>query len=349
VSEDKDAGPPSSPRGDAPPRTVLLTGATGFVGRAVLPALAAAGWRVRCLTRDAKRARLRLQGLDWVEGDVRDEPSCRRAIAGCQAALYLVHSMGERGREGETFADREVASAQTFARAAAEEHLARIVYLGGLAPAGHPSSHLRSRLAVGEALRAGVVPALELRASMIIGQGSLSWLIVRDLAARLPVMVLPSWLRSRTQPIAIDDIVAALVATLELSPRSSTSYDVPGPDIMSCREILEATARVLELPAPISLELPVLTPHLSSHWVRFVTRARWAVAREVVVGLTHDLLARDDAFWRMIGHTSLIPFGEAARRALAAEAQEGPIAGVWGQVERLRRTRHGRRHHSAAE
>jgi uncharacterized protein YbjT (DUF2867 family) len=324
---------PATPTRDGRPRTVLLTGATGFVGRAVLPALVAAGWQVRCFTRDAKRAAAQLPLLDWVQGNVEDAPTLSRALAGCTAAMYLVHSMGE----GATFAEREVIAAQGFARAAGEADLARIVYLGGLAPTGDASSHLRSRLAVGEALRAGPVGAIELRASMIIGHGSLSWLIVRDLAARLPVMVLPSWLRSRTQPIAIDDVVVALVAALELTTEGSASFDLPGPQVVSCREILEVAAEVMGLPVPRVLELPILTPRLSSHWVRFVTRADWSVAREVVVGLTQDLLARDDVFWRTIGHPTLISLREAAQRAIIAEHDEIPAPGPWGFVERLRR------------
>ena len=142
--------------------------------------------------------------------------SCARALDGCGAALYLVHGIGEG--PDRHYQGRERAAASTFAQAAAQAGVGRIVYLGGVAPPrGHGGSeHLRSRLDVGEALRAGRVQTIELRASMIVGFGSLSWLIVRDLAARLPVMVLPRWLKSRTQPVAIDDVVIALVRALDL-------------------------------------------------------------------------------------------------------------------------------------
>ena len=314
-------------------RQILLTGATGFVGGAVRPTLAAAGWQVRCLTRDVERARRRVPGADWVQGDLGDEASCTRALAGCHAAIYLVHSMGE----GAGFHERELDGARRFARAAAAAGVERIVYLGGVAPSGAGSEHLRSRVEVGETLRAGSVPTIELRASMIIGHGSLSWLIVRDLAARLPVMVLPRWLTSRTEPIAIDDIVVALVRALELPLAGSVVYDVPGPQILSGRQILEETARVLGLPRPRMVQLPLLTPRLSSLWVRFVTRARWAVAREIVVGLTSDLLAGDDRFWRLIDHEARLGFADAAARALAAERREAPIAGGgWARIERAR-------------
>src|SRR6476469_3447951 len=287
--------------------TVLLTGATGFVGSAVRPALAARGWRVRCLTRDVARARRRQPALDWVEGDVGDPASSARALEGCQAAIYLVHGIGE----GADYHQREVAAATTFADAAAGAGVERIVYLGGVAPAGSGSEHLRSRLHVGEALRSGSVETVELRASMIVGHGSLSWLIVRDLAARLPFMILPKWLKSRTQPVAIADVVIALVRALDLQVPASACFDIPGPSTMSGKEILEETARVLGLPHPRMIEVPLLSPRLSSLWVRFVTRAKWSVAREVVVGLTDDLLARDDRFWRLIDHPHRPPFTEA--------------------------------------
>jgi uncharacterized protein YbjT (DUF2867 family) len=317
----------------------LLAGATGFVGRAVQPRLVAAGWEVRSLTRRRADQQPRSPGVEWVEGDVARLADDARALEGVRAALFLVHGMGE----GADFERREIEEARQFALAAGRAGVSRIVYLGGVAPAGRPSPHLRSRLAVGEALRQGPVPAIELRASMIIGHGSLSWLIVRDLAARLPVMVLPSWLRSRTQPVAIDDVVEALVAALEVPLDVSASYDLPGPETMSGREILDETARQLHLAPPRALEVPLLTPKLSSRWVQLVTRAKWSVAREVVVGLTHDLLARDASYWRLIGHGARLPFAEAARRALAAEA---PAPGPWGAFERLLRWRADHRAHA---
>jgi uncharacterized protein YbjT (DUF2867 family) len=312
--------------------TVLLTGATGFVGSAVRPALAARGWRVRCLTRDVARARRRQPALDWVEGDVGDAASSARALDGCRAAIYLVHGIGE----GADYHQREVAAATTFSQAAAAAGVERIVYLGGVAPAGSGSEHLRSRLDVGEALRSGPVKTVELRASMIVGHGSLSWLIVRDLAARLPFMILPTWLKSRTQPVAIADVVIALVRALDLQLPASACFDIPGPFTMSGKEILEETAKVLGLRHPRMIEVPFLSPRLSSLWVRFVTRAKWSVAREVVVGLTQDLLARDDRFWRLVDHANRLTFAESARLALDSERDQGPSRGTWGAIEHAR-------------
>jgi uncharacterized protein YbjT (DUF2867 family) len=314
-------------------RSVLLTGATGFVGSALRPALVGSGWQVRCLSRDARRARAGAPELDWVQGDVNDAASCARALESCRAAVYLVHGIGE----GSDYQKREVAAAHGFSRAAAQAGVERIVYLGGVAPRGTGSDHLRSRLAVGEVLRSGPVKAIELRASMIVGHGSLSWLIVRDLAARLPVMVLPRWLKSRTEPVAIDDVVVALVKALELPLEASISFDVPGPDALSGEEILKQTSLVLGLSPPRMLAVPFLTPRLSSLWVRFVTRARWSVAREVVIGLTEDLLANDDRFWHLIEHPVRLKFFEAARRAIQAEYREAAVPGAWGVIERARK------------
>jgi uncharacterized protein YbjT (DUF2867 family) len=309
---------------------VLLTGATGFVGRRLWPALRRAGKEVRGLTRDGTIARRRWPRRAWAEGSVSDAGAMARALEGCGAAFYLVHGMAEGGRD---FRAREVAAAAAFARAAAAAGVGRLVYLGGVAPEGPPSEHLASRLEVGQVLRDGTVPTVELRASMIIGAGSLSWLIVRDLAARLPAMVLPRWLRSRTQPVAARDVVVALVRALS-DDVPAGDHDLPGPDTLSGREILEGTARALGLERPLCLNVPLLSPWLSSQWIRFVTRADWTIAREVVVGLRHDVLARDGRYWDLIGHAARMPFAEAARRTVAEEDRRRP-RGPWGAEERL--------------
>ena len=295
---------------------VLLTGAGGFVGSRLWPALHAEGLRIRCVSRDAGRAARRWPEREWVQADLADPGDLVRALAGCRVAYYLVHGLAERQPD---FRSHEVALARAFSDAAARQGIERIVYLGGVAPQGPPSEHLRSRLEVGDALRAGQVPVVELRAGMIVGAGSTSWLIVRDLAARLPAMVLPRWMQTRSQPVAVDDVVVALLRAGRVPLGTSAWYDLPGPEILSGREILERTAEVLGRRRPVILAVPCLSPSLSSHWVRLVTRANWSVARELVFGLAHDLLARDDRYWRLIGHEPRLTFREAARRALAEE------------------------------
>ena len=311
-------------REDARPE-VLLTGAAGFIGSRLWPVLDAAGERVRCVSRDAERAARRWPGRGWVQADLADPGDLDRALAGCRVAYYLVHGMAERRRD---FRAREVALALAFRDAAARAGLERVVYLGGVEPQGPASEHLRSRLEVGEALRGGRVPTIELRAGMIVGAGSTSWLIVRDLAARLPGMILPRWMRTRSQPVAVADVVAALLQAGRVPLDGSVRYDLPGPEVLSGKQILEQAAGALGLRRPAMLDVPFLSPALSAHWVRLVTRADWSVARELVLGLSHDLLARDDRYWELIGHERRVPFREAARRAVAEDPTGGPLNGT---------------------
>ncbi len=317
---------------------IFLTGATGFVGARLHPLLRERG-NVRCLTRDARKAAARCPDWQWIEADIADEAAIRRGLEGCSAAYFLVHEVGATAG----FAEHESAAAGAFARAAASAGVRRIIYLGGVLPdEGVPSEHLRGRSRVGQILMSGRVPALELRASMIIGHGSLSFLIVRDLAARLPFMILPRWLDSRTEPVAIDDVLVALVHALDIPLTESRSFDLPGPEILSGREILMRTATALGLRQPLVVRVPVLTPRLSSLWVRFVTRAEWRIAREIVIGLTTDLVARDSRYWELVGDLRRTPFDEAARHAIDKERATAAPGGVWGAVEKWMRAFRGR-------
>lgn len=290
---------------------VLLTGATGFVGNAVYPALCRAGYLVRCGARDPERARERWPERAWVHLDVDVPRTLSPALRGCDAALYLVH--GLRGGDRD-YPEGEARAAQAFGEAATREGLRRVVYLGGMLPAGEPSRHLASRLETGRTLREAFGGTVELRTSMIIGSGSESWKITRDLAARLPAMVIPRWLRSRTQPVAIDDVVAALLRALELDHDEVGVYDAPGPEVLSGREILEKTARLLGT-APVMVNVPFVVPRLASYGIDLVTRADLDVARELVFGLTSDVLARDEGIWLKMPGYKRRSFSDAALRA----------------------------------
>jgi uncharacterized protein YbjT (DUF2867 family) len=308
---------------DARPRHVLVTGASGFVGKALVPALVAEGYEVRATTRDVARAQ-RLERVEWVRCDVGDRADVERALEGIDAVFFLVHAMGGGAHD---FAETERRVAGQLRDAAARAGVRRIVYLGGVAPAGEASEHLKSRLAVGEVLRAGAVPALELRASMIIGHGSASWQIVRDLAMRLPAMLLPSWTASRTRPVALDDVVVALVRGLEVPLPASAWYDIPGPDTVSGREILSKLAALRGRRVP-SVPVPFLSVSLSSWWLKLVTRADFSLARELVLGFKGDLLPHDERYWSEIGFTPRWSFESAARRALADEEHAEHAGGV---------------------
>jgi uncharacterized protein YbjT (DUF2867 family) len=298
-------------------KRVLLTGATGFVGLHVYPVLQNADMQVVCGSRNPQAAQQRFPGRAFVQLDVGHFDSTLRAMQGCDAAVYLVHSMADV-RRYERAEERE---AKNFLRAAERAGLSRIVYLGGIKPHGKPSRHLRSRMRTGEILRSGSVSTIELQASMVIGPGSESWRMVRDLAARLPLMLLPRWLDNRSQPIYIDDVTAAirLALSLETEQNASAVYPLPGPEILSAREILARTASLLGL-SPHMFGVPVMSPRLSSYWISLVTRANQRIARQLVEGLRTDLVAPDQGFWKIFPEYRRMGFDEAAKRALRGEA-----------------------------
>jgi uncharacterized protein YbjT (DUF2867 family) len=306
---------------------VLVTGGTGFVGRALLPALVAAGHAVRATARDVSRAP-EIPGVSWVRCDVTDESDVARALEGTDAAYFLVHSMGGGRRD---YAEVERAVALAFEGAAAAAGVKRIVYLGGVSPGDRPSKHLQSRLHVGEILRAGTVPTLELRASMIVGNGSASWQIVRDLAMRLPAMVLPAWTESRTSPVAIDDVIVALVRGLDVPLMQSVWYDLPGPSVLSAREMLLRVAALRGRRVP-GVRVPLLSVSLSSWWLKLVARTEFSLARQLVLGFTTDLLPHDARYWALIGYEPQWTFERAARHALGREASDPSLRGRIGKL-----------------
>ena len=309
-------------------RKVLVTGATGFVGKALIPALVAHGYEIRATTRDLGRT-TPTRGVEWIACDVTKRADLKRALEGIDAIYFLVHAMGGGARN---YAATERRVAAELAEVAARAGVKRIVYLGGVAPASAPSEHLQSRLDVGEALRSGSVPAIELRASMIIGNGSASWQIVRDLAMRLPAMLLPSWTASRTCPIALEDAVVALVRALDIPLPNSAWYDIPGPDTVSGRQILSTIAALRGRRVP-GVSVPFLSVSLSSWWLKLVTRADFSLARELVLGFKGDLLPESDRYWAEVDYAPKWSFEDAAQKALAEESLDFTVRGVAGKIE----------------
>ncbi len=293
---------------------ILVTGATGYIGGRLVPQLLARGYGVRCLARDPKR----LRGRGWeseveiVAGDVLDRALLVSALAGCRSAYYLVHSM--TGGTG-SFRDRDLRAAENFAAVAAAAGLERIIYLGGLGRREEqPSHHLSSRHEVGQILRAGPVPATELRAAMIIGSGSASFEMLRSLVKRLPVMICPRWVANRTQPIAIRSVLAYLVGCLETPATAGQVFDIGGPDVLTYKEMMERFAAILGRRRWIFV-VPVLTPRLSAYWANLVTPVPASIAFPLIEGLKSETICEDDRIKSLVP-VDPIGFDEAVRLAM---------------------------------
>jgi uncharacterized protein YbjT (DUF2867 family) len=299
------------------PRHVLVTGATGYIGGRLVPRLLEAGHRVRCLARTPAK----LDGLPWrddvevVQGDAGDTDSVAAAMEGCDAAYYLLHSMGNSG-DDDDFASRDRRMAATFRDAAAKAGIDQLVYLGGLGRDGDDlSPHLRSRHEVGEVLADGPVPVTELRAAIIIGSGSASFEMLRHLTEVLPVMVTPRWVTTRCQPIAIRDVLHYLVAVIEEEAAKGRVLEVGGPDVLSYRELMNTYAEVAGLRKRRVVPVPVLTPGLSSLWIGLVTPIPSGLARPLVESLVNEVVVTDRPISEVIDHRP-IAFEESVRLAL---------------------------------
>jgi uncharacterized protein YbjT (DUF2867 family) len=269
----------------------LVTGATGFVGGRLAAALAERGADVRCLVRDRRRAEhLSDAGHELHEGDVLDESSLRGAGRDMSTAYYLVHSMG-RGSDRDGFAERERRAAANFARMAGEEGVERIVYLGGLGD--ERSEHLQSRAATAETLAEHGPPLTYFRAAMVIGARSESYRTVRYLVERLPAMIAPAWLRNRTQPIAIEDVLEYLVQAADRPEAAGREIQIGGPDVLTYSQLLDLMADVLGKRRRPKVPFPLLTPRLSSLWIGLITPVDAGVARPLIESLASETVVTE--------------------------------------------------------
>jgi uncharacterized protein YbjT (DUF2867 family) len=286
---------------------VLVAGASGFVGRRLCVALDLAGHDVVAMTRNP--AGYRGRGTP-VRGDVQDRATLEPAMDGCRAAYYLVHSL----QDGD-FERKDAAGAAAFGESAAAAGLDRIVYLGGLGDdADSLSAHLRSRREVEHRLHGGGVPVTVIRAGIIVGHGGISWELTRQLVEHLPVMITPRWVATRTQPIAVDDVVRYLAGVLERPEAAGRVYEVGGPDVIRYSTMLRRVAAIENRPL-LLLPVPLLSPSLSSLWLALVTDIDPGTGRALVDSMVNEVIVRDDSI-RDLVPAQPMSYDDAVRTAL---------------------------------
>jgi uncharacterized protein YbjT (DUF2867 family) len=312
------------------PLRILVTGATGYIGGRLTPSLLAAGYRVRVLVRgDASR----LTGRPWrdqveiVRGDVLQPDSLAAALQGVDTAYYLIHSMSGHT----TFRARDSEAARNFAQAAATAGVQHIIYLGGLGAAeSQLSEHLRSRQETGEALRSSGLPVTEFRAGMVVGSGSLSFEMLRNLTERLPIMLCPRWVFTRTQPIAIRDVLSYLMAALHTPASWGRIIEIGGADVLTYADMMLGYAQVRGL-RRLLLPVPVLSPGLSSHWVHWMTPVSSAIARPLVEGLRNELVVREPVARTLFPQIQPLDYATAVTLALA-RIEKGEVETIWSDA-----------------
>lgn len=316
---------------------IAIAGATGYIGGRLIPRLLAEGHHVRCLARSP----LKLQGREWAAhpkaeicaSDLADAAKLTLSLVDCDAAFYLVHSMMSAGRD---YSQSDLALAKSFAQAARQAGVGRIIYLGGLGETGTDlSEHLSSRRAVEDALASTGVPVTVFRAAMIIGSGSASFEILRYLVERLPVMVTPLWVSTRCQPIAVRNVIGYLVDTLRSPETIGHTFDIGGPEVLPYRQIMDIMAEELGVGRRWVIPVPILSPRLSSYWIHLVTPLSHNIARPLAEGLKNPVICQEDRITRLIPQP-LLTVREAIRAALSKMAgrevethwaMAGPIPG----------------------
>ncbi|MGW0811984.1 SDR family oxidoreductase [Streptomyces viridiviolaceus] len=313
----------------------LVTGASGYIGGRLVPELLTAGHRVRCLARSPHKLRDHpwARDAEVVRGDVTDAEAVARAMQDVDVAYYLVHALGT----GSTFEETDRRAARVFAEQARAAGVRRLVFLGALTPSGVPerelSPHLRSRAEVGRILLSSGVPTTVLRAAVVIGSGSASFEMLRYLTERLPVMVTPSWVRTRIQPVAVRDVLRALVGSARMPDDVNRAFDLGGPDVLTYRDMMVRYAEVAELPRRLIVPVPVLTPRLSSYWVGLVTPVPPSIARPLTESLRHEVVCREHDIARYVPDPpgSPLPFDEAVRLALR-RVRDADVATRWSSA-----------------
>ena len=304
---------------------ILLTGANGYIGTRLLPRLAEKGHEIYVLVRSRLRIELPEKfksQLHIIEADLLNPDTLVQIPDDIDAAYYLVHSMSE----SRNFMDLEARSAENFKNRIEKTKAKQIIYLSGLANESHLSIHLSSRKQVGEILQSGKVPVTILMAGIIIGSGSASFEIIRDLVEKLPVMVAPKWVNQLTQPIAIRDVLEYLTLVLDNPLCLNKSFEIGGPDVMSYKELLLKFAKIRGLKRKI-ITVPVLTPRLSSYWLFFVTKTNFSLAKSLVDSLMNNAICKENQI-QMIFPKELLSYEEAVRLAFK-RIEEDWIPSSW--------------------
>ncbi|MCC7528765.1 MAG: SDR family oxidoreductase [Candidatus Melainabacteria bacterium] len=282
--------------------TVLVIGATGYVGSRLVPMLLSEGVRVRAAGRSLEKLATRSWAtnpmVELHQLDLKDLESTRQAVEGCDVVYYLMHSMNPESKD---FAQADKLAAGNMVKVGEENGLCQLIYLGGLGEdEANLSKHLRSRAEVAEILRGAKFPVTILRAAMIIGSGSASFEILRYLTDRLPVMVTPRWVSTTSQPIAIRNVLHYLLKALRLGETFDRTFDIGGPEVLTYRQLMETYAREAGLPVPIIVPVPVFTPRLSSYWINFVTPVPAYIARPLAEGLRNPAVCRESKITEII-------------------------------------------------
>ncbi|HEX6152628.1 MAG TPA: NAD(P)H-binding protein [Solirubrobacterales bacterium] len=291
---------------------IAVAGSTGYIGGLLCRRLREEGRPVRALARNPERAEeLKQAGCELCKADVLEPETLGPALEGVEVAYYLVHSMG-RGSDGD-FVERDHRGAENFAAAAAAAGVRRIVYLGGL---GEGSKHLDSRHETAEVLRRGPVPVTYFRAAAVIGAGSESYRTAFYLVRRLPVMITPRWLATRTQPIAVADAVAYLAAAADLDLPVDREIEIGGPDVTTYGGMIDELARVQGRRPPLRITVPLLTPSLSSLWIGLVTPVDAGVAKPLIEGLATETVVTDASGMELFPGVERIPLDTALRSAI---------------------------------
>jgi len=296
------------------PLTVLVTGATGFIGRRLVPELVDRGHTVRAMTRRPEK----YDGPgEPVAGDVFDRASLTDPLSGVDVAVYLVHSLDDPN-----FEEKDADAARTFAKAAVACGVKQIVYLGGLgADDDDLSPHLRSRREVEQLLGETGVPVTVLRAAIVVGAGGISWELTRQLVKNLPAMVVPRWVNTRTQPIAVDDVIRYLAGVVGVPDAFGRTFEIGGPEQLTYLEMLQVASEVKDGHRLPIVKVPVLTPKLSSYWLAFVTDVDATTGRNLIDSMGTEVVVTDDSIKELVPGEPL-PYAEAVRRALEDHQQE---------------------------